>query len=268
MDLHASAAVVLSAAGQTGHHGLVERACGIVGADMVAAAAEAVARPWLADGGDLITPGTPAWPTGLASLGEAAPCALWTWGSVPVDPSLMVAIVGSRRSTQYGRDCARVLARAVVASGRAVVSGGASGIDAAAHGGALDVSGCTVLFAAGGAGTVYPENHQGLYERVRARGAVVWEFPAGTRLARRSFLHRNRLIASAAGATVVVEAALRSGALNTGRTAADLGRLVLGVPGRIDSPASTGVLRAVADGWAVLLLGDADLTELLDGAAG
>ncbi len=85
-------------------------------------------------------------------------------------------------------------------------------------------------------------------------------------MSRRSFLHRNRLIAASSGASVVVEAAERSGALNTGRTAADLGRLVMGVPGRVDSPASAGVLRAIADGWAALLLGPDDLAGLLDGA--
>lgn len=266
MDLNTSAAVVLSAAGQTGHHEMVERACDIVGVDLLHDAARTIAQPWVSMGGGLLTPGAHTWPVGLASLGPAAPCVLWTRGSVPVDPARMVAIVGSRRSTEYGRDCARLLAETVVATGRVVVSGGAAGIDAAAHVGALGAGGRTVLFAAGGAGTTYPERHQHLYRQAAGAGAVVWEFPPGTRLSKDSFLHRNRLIAASAGVTVLVEAAARSGALNTGRTAADLGRLVVGVPGRVDSPASTGVLRAVADGWAALLLGPEDLTALLDGA--
>lgn len=267
MDLFASAAVVLSAAGQTGDRDMVERAHAIVGPDLLEDAADAIAGPWLADGGGLIIPTQHAWPCGLAALGQGQPCALWTRGRPPRDPEGMVAIVGSRRSTAYGRDCARTLAEAVVASGRVVVSGGAAGIDAAAHFGALGAGGGTVLFAAGGAGTIYPHDHRDLFARVAASGAVVWEFPPGRALTRGSFLHRNRLIAATAGATVLVEAAARSGALNTGRTAADLGRLVVGVPGRVDSPTSAGVLRAVADGWAALLLGADDLTDLLDGAA-
>lgn len=267
MDPYASAAVVLSAAGQTGDRDVVPRACAIVGPDLLEDAAVAIAGPWLADGGGLLVPTEQAWPRGLAALGAAQPCALWTRGQLPGDPEGMVAIVGSRRSTPYGRDCARTLAEAVVATGRVVVSGGAAGIDAAAHAGALGSSGTTVLFAAGGAGTIYPQGHRDLFARAGRAGAVAWEFPPGRALTRRSFLHRNRLIAAAAGVTVLVEAATRSGALNTGRTAADLGRLVVGVPGRVDSPTSAGVLRAVADGWAALLLGPDDLTDLLDGAA-
>ena len=266
MDVHTSAAVVLSAAGRTGHEGSVDRACALVGADLLVEAAETIVAPWLTAGGTRTTPRDGSWPRGMASLGHAAPCALWVRGTLPEDPAAMVAIVGSRRCTPYGRDCARDLAHAVVAGDRVVVSGGASGIDAAAHLGALGAEGRTVVFAAGGAGTLYPENHRDLYRQAQGSGAVVCEFPPGRPLSRQAFLHRNRLIAASAGVTVVVEAAERSGALNTGRTAADLGRLVVGVPGRIDSPASVGVLRAIADGWAALLLGPADLVELLGGA--
>lgn len=267
MDPYTSAAVVLSAAGQTGHDEVIARAGDIVDPDLLDQAAEAIAGPWLSDGGGLLTPGTDAWPGGIEALGAAAPCVLWTRGSLPVDPAGMVAIVGSRRCTPYGQECARLLAGAVVGTGRVVVSGGASGIDTAAHRGALHPGGRTVLFAAGGAGTMYPENNHEVYRQAQEHGAVVWEFPPRARLSRQSFLHRNRLIAATAGVTVVVEAAQRSGALNTGRTAADLGRLVVGVPGRVDSPASAGVLRAIADGWAAVLLGAADLVEMLDGAA-
>ena len=266
MDLTASATIVLSAAGRTGHEAMVERACDIVSPDLLLDAAEAIAAPWVATGGLLLTPGCSGWPRGLADLGPGEPCALWVRGTSGVELTRMVAIVGSRRCTPYGRDCARILAETVVGTGRAVVSGGASGIDAAAHHGALGVGGATVLYAAGGAGTMYPENHRALYRAAQDSGAVVWEFPPGTALSRRSFLHRNRLIAASSGVTVVVEASQRSGALNTGRTAADLGRLVVGVPGRLDSPASAGVLRAIADGWAAVLLGPDDLAALLDGA--
>ncbi len=171
-------------------------------------------------------------------------------------------MVGSRACSGYGRQVAESMAAAVVHGGSTVVSGGAAGIDACAHRGALQAGGSTVVIAAGGAGRVYPDEHGELFEAAARKGAVAWEYPPGVRLTRSGFLHRNRLIAAMAGTTVLVEAAERSGALNTGRTAADLGRLVLGVPGRIDAATSAGVHRAIAEGWAVLLLGAADLCEL------
>ena len=267
MDRCLCAAVVLSAAGQSGGHDLEARAAGIVGEDRVELVGRALAEPWLASDGRILRTGDSDWPLGLATLGPAAPVLLWVRGRLPVTPERLVAIVGSRRCTEYGRTVAADLARAVVQSGRQVVSGGARGIDQAAHHGALDAQGSSVLFAAGGAGLVYPGEHAGLFRAVAGSGAVVWEHPPGTRLTKAGFLHRNRLIAACSAVTVVVEAAQRSGALNTGRSAADLGRLVLGVPGRIDSPASAGVHAAIADGWAALLLGPADLTEMLGVAA-
>lgn len=263
MDLPRSAAVVLSAAGQTGSHDVVERASALIGRDMLHDAAAAIADPWLADGGRLVGQGDDDWPLGLSALGTAAPCALWVRGEVPVDPCAMVSVVGSRRCSDYGMAAAGQLAAAVVGSGRLLVSGGARGIDGAAHAGALRAAGSTILVAAGGAGRVYPPEHADLFSAATNRGGVVWEHPPGVGLTRASFLHRNRLIAALSVATVVVEAADRSGALNTARTAADLGRLVLAVPGRIDNPSVAGVHRAVADGWAALLLGADDLVQML-----
>lgn len=263
MDLRHSAAAVLSAAGQTGAHDQVERAGALIGHDMLEEAATAIAGPWLEDGGRVLCQADDDWPLGLSALGMAAPCALWVRGEVPVDPRTMVSVVGSRRCSDYGVAAAGQLAAAVVATGRLVVSGGARGIDSAAHAGALRAAGSTVLVAAGGAGRVYPPEHSDLFSAAMHRGAVVWEHPPGVGLTRGSFLHRNRLIAALTLATVVVEAADRSGALNTARTAADLGRLVLAVPGRMDSPTVVGVHRAVADGWAALLLSADDLVQML-----
>jgi DNA processing protein len=263
MDRCLAAAVVLSAAGECGDHDLESRAAGIVGADRFEQVGRALAEPWLASDGRILRAGEPDWPMGLATLGPAAPVLLWVRGQLPVAPERLVAIVGSRRCTEYGRSVAADLARAVVRSDRLVVSGGARGIDQAAHHGALQAGGASVLFAAGGAGLVYPPEHAGLFRAVAGSGAVIWEHPPGTRLTKAGFLHRNRLIAACPAVTVVVEAAQRSGALNTGRSAADLGRLVLGVPGRIDSPASAGVHGAIADGWAALVLGPADLVDML-----
>lgn len=265
MDIRLAAAVVLSAAGQTGADDLSDRAADLVGPDMVGPAGRELAGPWLADGGQILVVGEPGWPKGLAVLGPATPCALWVRGDLTADPQQVVSVVGARRCSAYGRGAAEALAAVVAASGRHVVSGGALGIDEAAHRGALEAGGRTVLFAAGGAGRVYPPSNAALFGRAQRAGAVVWEYAPGAPLTKRAFLHRNRLIAAVSAVTVVVEAADRSGALNTGRTAADLGRLVLGVPGRIDSPASAGVHRAIADGWAALVMSPSDLAGLLGG---
>jgi DNA processing protein len=267
MDDTLAASVVLSAAGQTGHCELWSRAAAIAGADLIEEVARGIAEPWMEPGGEVLLPGDPGWPQGLDHLGPAAPVMLWVRGRVPTDPRTMVAVVGARRCTDYGSTCAADLAGAAVSLGRIVVSGGAFGIDGAAHAAALRAGGSTVLFAAGGAGRVYPSAHAWLFGQAARSGAVVWEHPPGVRLTRGAFLHRNRLIAASAGTTILVEAAERSGALNTGRTAADLGRLVLAVPGPITSAASAGVHRAIADGWAALLLGTADLTHLLEATA-
>lgn len=263
MNISLCAAAVLSAAGRTGGDELLDRAGDLIGARQVEAAGHELLDPWIARGGRVIAAGEPGWPRGLRSLGEAAPVMLWVRGDLPTEPDVCVAIVGSRRCTDYGRECARRFAGQVVAGGRQVVSGGAFGVDAAAHEGALDAGGRTVLYAAGGADHIYPPGHDRLFRRAAQSGAVVWEFPPGTALTPQAFLHRNRLIAATAAATVVVEAAQRSGALNTGRSAADLGRLVLAVPGRIDSPPSAGVHQAIADGWAALVMGPVDLAAML-----
>ncbi len=271
MDIDRCAHVILSGAGRQAGHLVdddpVRMAAAIVGRDAVVPAAHALADGWLRSGGTVISADEKSWPEGLASLGGSEPLLLWVRGSLPGALSEMVSVVGSRQCTGYGREVAAALAHEACGNGLAVVSGGASGIDGHAHRGALEAGGRTVLVAAGGAGRVYPSPHETLFRDAAARGAVVWEHPPGTRLTQRGFLDRNRLIAALSGVTVMVEAAERSGALNTGRTAADLGRLVLGVPGRIDSQASSGIHRAIADGWAALLLGARDLSQLLGTAA-
>jgi DNA processing protein len=265
MDLYACALVVLSAAGrdQSLLDDPIAHARALVGCDEIEDLARSLVTHWQSRGGRILWPDDPVRPAGLKSLGCAAPVLLWVHGELPVEPQESVAIVGSRNCTEYGRKVATELAAAAVADGRWVVSGGAKGIDAAAHRGALDARGKTVLYAAGGAGHVYPRENSEVFTRAARHGAVVWEYPHTAGLRREGFLHRNRLIAATSEATVVVEAAVRSGALNTGRLAADLGRLVLGVPGPIDSATSQGVHQGIADGWAALLLGTEDLHQLL-----
>ncbi len=258
---------MLSAAGRDAGAALdPHRAARDLVGDQVEHLAAALVRPWLDGGGVLLWPEDPGWPQGLAALGPAAPLMLWVRGTLPTQPAAALAVVGSRDSTEYGQRVAGDLAAKAVDLGRWVVSGGATGIDAAAHAGALRAGGPTVVIAAGGAGRVYPRENQTLFDRAAGTGAVVWEFPGSVGLTKPGFLVRNRLIAALAGTTVVVEAAERSGALNTGRTAADLGRLVLAVPGPVHSRVSAGCHRAIADGWAAILLGPQDLRDLLEPA--
>ena len=262
--MDANALVVLSAAGRdsTALSDPAGQAAALVG-DHVDAVAASLVEPWLAGGGSIMFPGDPSWPTGLAALGPAAPLMLWLRGSLPTQPADGVAIVGSRACTPYGRQAAADLAATAVDVQRWVVSGGAKGIDAAAHEGALAAGGRTVLVAAGGAGRIYPASHRELYINAARTGAVVWEFPATAPLRQAGFLTRNRLIAAMCATTVVAEARERSGALNTARTAADLGRLVLALPGPVTSAASGGCHRAIADGWGQIVLGTDDLRALL-----
>lgn len=262
MDDLKCSVVVLSAAGRDCSvlDDPVSHARQIVG-DEVSAVAHSLVDPWVDSGGAILWWDDPAIPAGLGDLGPAAPLMLWVRGTL--SGGSPVAVVGSRQCTDYGRRMTTGLAKALVRQDRVVVSGGAVGIDAAAHAGALDAPGTTTVFLAAGAGQLYPPGNEALFRRAQTTGALVWEYPPGVQLRKESFLIRNRLIAATAQATVLVEAAERSGALNTGRTAADLGRLVVAVPGPIDSVASVGTNRAIADGWAAILLGATDLAELL-----
>jgi DNA processing protein len=150
-----------------------------------------------------------------------------------------VAVVGARAATQYGQRTALSLAADVAGRGFAIVSGGAFGIDAAAHRGAM-TTGVTVCVLASGIETAYPSAHRQLFEQVTGRGLIISEVPPHEPARRFRFLHRNRIIAALGRGTVVVEASLRSGSLGTARRARDLGRIVMAVPGPVTSHTSTG----------------------------
>jgi DNA processing protein len=173
------------------------------------------------------------------------PLALWVRG--PADLSMVgtrsVAVVGSRASTPYGDHVAADWCYRLAAEGVVVVSGGAYGIDAAAHRGALAADGECVLVSAGGLDRPYPSGNAALFESVARRGLLVSERPPGSAPHRQRFLSRNRLIAALGSATLVVEAAARSGALNSAGYARDLGRPVLAVPGPVTSALSLGCHR-------------------------
>jgi DNA processing protein len=213
----------------------------------------------------LICPGDSEWPGGLDDLGRARPYALWLRGRSDLRQSSLrsVSMVGSRAATAYGTNVAGEIAADLGERGWTIVSGGAYGIDAAAHRGALVTRATTIAVLACGVDYPYPAGHDGLFADIAASGLVVSEWPPGRRPARLRFLVRNRVIASLTGGTVVVEAGERSGALNTARHAADLGRALMAVPGPVTSAQSAGCHRLIRDWGATLVTRAADVIEML-----
>jgi DNA processing protein len=213
-------------------------------------------------GAHLLTLLDPDYPERLRQL-SLAPPVLYIRGQLPVGPA--VAIVGSRRADAYGREVADLFARALAASGVAVVSGFARGVDAAAHRGALAGGGPTVAVLGCGLGVDYPSGHAALGEEIAAGGgcgAMVSEFPCGLPPRTWHFPVRNRIIAGLTEGTLVVQATLRSGSLITARHALDLGREVWAVPGRIFDERSMGPNSLIRDG-ACLVEHPRDLLETL-----
>ncbi len=182
---------------------------------------------------------------------------------MPAGPAngLCLALVGARASTRYGEGVAGALASGVTAKGGLIVSGGAFGIDACAHRGALR-EGPTVSVSAGGVDRLYPVGNTGVLEAVIASGALVAEVPPGCQPGRHRFVSRNRVIAAISRATIVVEAAWRSGALSTAHRALELGRQVGAVPGPVTSMSSVGCHRLLRKG-AVCITDTDDALELL-----
>ncbi|MFV0634817.1 DNA-processing protein DprA [Demequina sp.] len=214
-------------------------------------------------GARIVLRGDPQWPHAVDDLGVAAPFVLWVRGDgdLRVLGSQAVALVGARSCTAYGDHMAAQLAADLAQAGRVVVSGGAYGIDAAAHRGALAAGGQSLAVMAGGVDRLYPVGNSDLLARTMRSGLVVSEVPPGWAPHRSRFLSRNRVIACAA-ATVVVEAAHRSGALNTVGHAQRLMRPVAAVPGPATSASSVGCHRLVRDQEAVLVTCAAEVIEL------
>ncbi len=223
-----------------------------------------------------VVPGDDEWPASLADLSRTpvlhqrggVPVGLWVRGPARLDElEASVAIVGSRSATTYGTSVATDLAVHAARAGMSVVSGAAFGIDQAAHRGAIVGGGVTVAVLACGADRVYPAAHRTLIQHLAREGAVVSEAIPGAAPTRIRFLARNRLIAALTRGTVVVEAAIRSGALNTASWAGGLHRVVLGVPGPVTSGASQGVHELIRVGGAGLVTSGPELLEAL-GVAG
>ena len=213
----------------------------------------------------LITPGDPEWPGQLADLGDDQPYALWLRGNADLRFSCLrsVAIVGSRAATAYGSYVAAEFAASVAARGMAVVSGGAFGVDASAHRGALGADGVTIAVLACGVDMAYPTAHEELFDAIAAQGVLASEWPPGRRVSRLRFLVRNRVIAALATGTLVVEASQRSGAVNTARYARDLHRRLMAVPGPVTSDMSAGCHQVIREWQATLVTSAAEVVEQL-----
>jgi DNA processing protein len=221
-----------------------------------------------------VIPGDAEWPVQLDDLAHAEPVSdlggvpigLWVRGPLRLDELAdSTAIVGSRTSTTYGEHVAREVAAGVARAGHCVVSGAAFGIDQAAHRGALALDEPSVAVLACGVDRPYPTAHRSLIEHMAQVGAVVSELPLGCAPLKVRFLARNRLIAGLTRGTVVVEAAIRSGALNTAGWAESLSRPVMGVPGPVTSAQSQGVHHLVRRGAASLVTGPDDVLEVIGG---
>lgn len=221
-----------------------------------------------------IVPSDAEWPVLLFDLERCAPVqelggvplGLWVRGAHPLGDlaTRSVAVVGSRASTPYGDRVASDLAAELAASRITVVSGGAFGIDAAAHRGALAEGGPTVAFLAGGVDEPYPRANERLLDQVAEHGALVSEYPPGEHPTRRRFLARNRLIAAMTQGTVMVEAAARSGARNTVTWAGGCGRIVMAVPGPVGNATSYTPHRLIREGEASLVTCADEVREMIE----
>lgn len=194
------------------------------------------------------------------------PILLYIRGTLEPEDDLAIGIVGTRRATGYGTDMTRRISTDLANAGVTVVSGLALGVDTVAHRAALDAGGRTIAVCGCGLDTIYPPRNRNLAARIVEQGAMVSEFPIGTKPDARNFPARNRIISGLSRGTVVVEAPRRSGALITARFAADQGRDVYAVPGSALSQASEGCHMLIRDG-ATLITSAADILEELNVAS-
>ncbi|WP_439032643.1 DNA-processing protein DprA [Gordonia terrae] len=229
-------------------------------------------------GARLVTRSDPEWPAwSLLALGQAdtaarggEPLALWVRGPARLDDlaAASVALIGSRAASAYGEHVTQKLASGLAGEGFAVMSGGAFGIDGAAHRAVVATGGLTAAVMACGIDRDYPASHSALLTEIARTGAVISEYPPGTTAAKHRFLTRNRLVAAMSAGTVVVEAGRRSGAANTAAWARKLGRPLGAVPGPVTSATSVGCHRMIADQQAVLVSDVASVVNLVHPGGG
>lgn len=212
----------------------------------------------------ILTPDSDLWPRGLIDLGPYQPSTLWYQGRLEMLGSvgLWLGVVGSRQATPHGIEATREIVGQASADSHGVVSGGALGVDGAAHHAAEKHRMPQIAVLAGGLDQLYPGAHRDLLQRISTSGLLVSEAPCTLRNEAHRFLHRNRIIAALSDAVVVVEAAWRSGAVNTGRHAGSLGRGLGVVPGRWGDEQSAGCFRLVRDAGATILTEPADVHML------
>ena len=213
-------------------------------------------------GSHFIIPGDPQWPLRVDEL-ECPPIGLIVKGNLEILSNPSLAIVGTRNPTPYGVRIAGDFAAGFVDREWDIVSGGAYGVDTAAHRGALVAEGRTIAVIASGIDLQYPSGNSRLFEEICENGAIVTEVAPGVPALPHRFLTRNRLIAALSQATLVVEAAFRSGSLRTARDAAELMRPVMAIPGPINSPSSEGCHRLIGERAAELVTSVADAIELI-----
>ncbi|MDB6173350.1 MAG: protecting protein DprA [Chthoniobacteraceae bacterium] len=210
-------------------------------------------------GAHVITRASPVYPRDLLEIYNP-PILLYVWGTLMERDQRAVGVVGSRKTSHYGLECAKKLSFQLAYAGLTVVSGLARGIDTAAHQSALAAQGRTVAILGSGLMALYPTENQALAEKIAASGAVVSEYPMTFPPSPQTFPYRNRIVAGWGSGLLVVEAGLNSGALITANQAIENGRLVYAVPGQIDKPTAAGSNRLIQQG-AKLVTGAADILE-------
>ncbi len=216
--------------------------------------------------------GQPAYPEALEVLTDPPPM-LFVRGTLESGDSRSVGMVGSRHATPYGRSVAERFARELAEQGVTVISGGAVGIDASSHRGALSGGGRTLAFLGCGLDVDYPRENRSLFEQIREHGAMISENPLGAQPEAWRFPARNRLISAMSLGVLVVEAPKQSGALITARFAAEQNRIVMAIPGNIDRPTSVGCNDLLKEGAALItetidVLRAVDLLPVSTGAQG
>ena len=188
------------------------------------------------------------------------PTILYVWGKIEPRDNHAIGVVGSRRTSHYGLECAKKISYQIAYAGLTVVSGLARGIDTASHQGALAAKGRTVAVLGTGLHHLYPAENRALAEKIASTGAVVTEFPMDTTPDRQTFPMRNRIISGWGFGLLVVEAGINSGALISASQAADQGRNLYAIPGPIDRPTSHGTNRLIQQG-AKLVMSVDDILE-------
>ncbi len=221
----------------------------------------------IADHGiSLVTLDSDDYPAALREIHDP-PFLLYVKGTIVPNDRLALGVVGSRRTTHYGKDQTKKLSFQMARAGFTIISGLARGIDTAAHEAALAARGRTIAVLGSGVGNIYPPENQALADEIAKNGAVISEFPVLYVPDRQSFPLRNRIVSGMSCGLLVVEAPARSGALITANQAMEQGRTVFAVPGPIDRPTSEGCNRLIRDG-ATLICNAADMIEELDAGLG